>query len=77
MVTGVGNPSTAGGYGPFKIVTRHSAAGQIQDANYVYGSVGIAPAVLSISNFGLAYASSSTGAINAASQTINFTFTIT
>jgi hypothetical protein len=75
-VANVANPSTAQGYGPFKIVTRHGVNGQIMDANYVFGSVGIAGAHGTISNLTVAYVATSSGLINATSQSVNFTFTI-
>lgn len=75
-VANVDLPTSAGGYGPFKIVTRASHNGQIMDANYVFGSVGIAGTAGVISNFTVAYESSSTGTINLTSQKMRFTFTI-
>ena len=72
----VQNPTEARGYGPFGITTRHSDNGQIVDCNAVFGSVGIAPEASRISNFDVAWANGSTGAINAPSQSIEFTFTI-
>lgn len=38
-------PDTPGVYGPFSIVTRSGEDGQIIDANYVFGSLALAPAV--------------------------------
>ena len=76
VIGAVTTPSTVGGYGPFKIVTRKSTNGQIIDANYSFGSVGIAAAPGSISSLALAWASNGTGMINLSSQSINFTFTI-
>jgi hypothetical protein len=76
VFTGINNPTTAGGYGPFGITTRHSATGQIVDCNAVFGSVGIAAAASTISSLALAYASGSSGAINATAQSVEFTFTI-
>lgn len=76
MVTNVTNPTTAGGYGPFKLVSRMSQYGQIQDSNYVFGSVGIASTAGSISNLSLVYDSSSAATINLTSQKVQFTFTI-
>jgi len=72
----VGNPSTAGGYGPFGITTRHHLTGQIVDTNAIYGSVGIAAAASTLSSLSLAYASGSSGAINASAQSVEFTFTL-
>jgi len=75
-VTAVTNPTSPGGYGPFKLVTRNVANGQIIDANYAFGSVGIAATAGSISNLSLVYASNSANTINLTSQSVNFTFTI-
>jgi len=76
-VMGVGNPSSAGGQGPFKIVTRASTDGQIVDANYSFGSVGIAAAAGSITNFGVAWeATTNSGEVNKTNQKVLFTFTI-
>jgi hypothetical protein len=72
----VTNPTTAGGYGPFGITTRHHLTGQIVDTNAIYGSVGIAAAASTLSSLSLAYASGSSGAINASAQSVEFTFTI-
>jgi hypothetical protein len=72
----VTNPTTAGGYGPFAITTRHSLTGQIVDTNAIYGSVGIAAAASTLSSLSLAYASGSSGAINASAQSVEFTFTL-
>jgi len=74
---GLGNPTAAGGYGPFGIVTRHSATGQIVDANAVFACVGIAGAYSSNNSFSLAYdTSTATGVVLLASQNVDFTFTI-
>jgi hypothetical protein len=75
-ITNVSLPTSAGGYGPFKIVTRQYDDGQIFDANYVFGSVGVADAPSAISNLAVAYNSGSTGNVNASSQSVNVSFTI-
>jgi len=73
----VGNPSAAGGYGPFGILTRASTSGQIVDANAVFACVGIAGAYSNNNSFTLAYdTSTATGVVLLASQNIDFTFTI-
>ena len=73
----VENPTTAGGYGPFGIVTRASTQGQIVDANAVFACVGIAGAYSTGNSFTIAYdTATATGVVLLASQNVDFTFTI-
>jgi hypothetical protein len=72
----VGNPSSVGGHGPFGITTRHHLTGQIVDTNAIFASVGITAAASTLSSLTLAYASGSSGSINASAQSVEFTFTI-
>lgn len=76
VINGVTNPTVSAGYGPFSIVTRHYSLGQIVDANYVYGSVGIAPAHGTISNFGVKYLTTTDNLINKSGVELEFSFTI-
>jgi len=74
-ITGLTNPAT-GSYGPFGLVTRHYAGGQILDSNAVFGSVGIAAAASGLGNITLSFTTGTSATINASSQSLDFEFTI-
>mmetsp|Transcript_15879 Transcript_15879/g.15835 ORF Transcript_15879/g.15835 Transcript_15879/m.15835 type:complete len:2183 (-) Transcript_15879:22-6570(-) len=70
---------SAGVYGPFQIITRTSASGQIYDANYVFGCVAVSASVSSPSASSLTVSTvtlTSTTAIVGSSDGLYFTFTI-
>lgn len=74
-VLNVGNPTIAGGYGPFAITTRYFQYGQIIDINSVFGSVGILGNKPSgIANFNVALTSESRNTVSAQGSTLSFTF---
>jgi hypothetical protein len=75
-VGGVTLPSTAGGYGPFGLITRNYADGNPVDMNLVFGSVAIVNAFPTSSNLAVDWATSGTYKIGMSGQTINFKPTI-
>ena len=73
-VTNVDNPDTAGGYGPFSITTRAFQLGQIMDINNVFGNVGIAPTVSSLSSLTLDYSFNIDKSVGATGNSLSFKF---
>ena len=68
--------NTEGIHGPFKIVTRESSSGQIVDANYVFASAAIAPAIPSAASLTVGIDTTSDVTVLSGSNTISLTFNL-